>query len=163
MKENYISEEMLSVIKSKYNDYFKIKIKDDSGMWLQRSIILLEIYIPVLKYNILNKKIECNSLEKLNQLIESYSYLDKLNILSINEYEKFEQFLYYLPGFNIQEYKNYKTYNTHITTLNNPIKVFESFGYIEMQIIEFLKNNNTVNDIVWLEEKKRINEILESF
>lgn len=162
MKENYISEEMLSVIKNKYSDYFKIK-DNNNDIWLQRSIILLEIYIPVLKYNILNKKIECNSLEKLNQLIESYSYLDKLNILSINEYEKFEKFLYHLPGFNIQEYKNYKNYNTNISSLNHSISAFENFGYVEMQIIEFLKNTNTVNDIVLLEEKKRINEILESF
>lgn len=161
MEASYISEEMMSLIKNKYNEYFKIN--SNSDIWLQRSVELLEIYIPVLKYNILNKKIECSSVESLYKLIESYKYLVDLNIISIQEDLKFEKFLYYLPGFNFQLHKKYKKNNIKIEDLNTHMSTFENFGYIEMQIINFLKNNNIIFDIVLLEEKKRINEMLANF
>lgn len=161
MDSNYISEEMMSFIKNKYNEYFKIK--SNSDIWLQRSLELLEIYIPVLKYNILNKNIECISVDSLYQLIESYKYLADLNIISTKEDLKFENFLSYLPGFNFQLYKEYKQNNIKIEDLNTHISAFENFGYIQMQIINFLINNNSVADIVLLEEKKRLNEMLANF
>lgn len=161
MEENYISEEIMSFIKNKYNDYFNTKNEND--IWRQRGIILLEVYLPVLKYNILNKNIECISVDSLYQLIESYKYLADLNIISTKEDLKFENFLSYLPGFNFQLYKEYKQNNIKIEDLNTHISTFENFGYIEMQIIDFLKNNNIIFDIVLLEEKKRINEMLANF
>ncbi len=161
MEHNYISEETMSIIKDKYNDYFKINFNSD--MWLQRSIVVLEIYIPVLKYNLLNNKIMYTSKEKLYQLIESYTYLNKLNIISSSEFEKFEKFISYLPGFNFKEYQDYKRYNKSVTSLNTHIVAFENFGYLEMQIFDFLNNNSIVNDIILLEEKKRIRDILEHF
>ena len=161
MEVNYISEEMMSFIKNKYNEYFKII--SNSEIWLQRSFELLEIYIPILKYNILNKNIEYSSVESLYQLIESYKYLTDLNIISIKENLKFENFLYYFPGFNFQQYKEYKKNNIKIEDLNTNMSTFENFVYIEMQIIDFLKNNNIIFDIVLLEEKKRLNEMLANF
>lgn len=133
--------------KQEYFEYILTKIIDkenNNDMWTQRVIVLIKALSEGLFKNkkTINKDLEL-ILKKvdLESIINLYLNLKEENIKS----KKLFDYLFYLPGFIFDENKN--------PPKQISIKVYESHGYLIMQLTESV--NNLIKEIEDIEKKRQ--------
>lgn len=145
--DNYISEDIEKILINHYYNYCIIKNIDD--IWSYRGMCVLKLYLRIIKFMLIveedNNLEEIKKIKQLNIVLSYFKKLKNENLLSVEEIRMFHNTLENVPGFEIKEWLENKDYNIEFCSSEN-------FGYCCMSVINFIKTDQTIKELIILSE-----------